>query len=327
MVSWTGPVPHLFTHSLIVRPELAFDGDYQDQGYRDYMITATEFERILDQMHAADWALVDIYNLYDVAADGTVEPTPVEVPEGKKPFILSVDDVSYYSYMERNGFADRLEVGPDGRIRTVVIDDNGDEQSTVTGDVVPILDSFIEEHPDFSINGARGIIALTGYEGALGYDVSRDQVDAPDYEDRVAAATEVAEAMKEQGWRFASHSYTHHGDMRDRKMSVGRFGFDTSNWLAEIGTIVGPTELFISPFGFHLPAAHPYMRNLVTEGGFKAFIPIGGEGVKSDFRGDHVVFERLSVDGYNLRERPDGLAPYFDPATVWDTARGPYPNR
>lgn len=323
---WDGPVPHLFTHSLIVRPELAFDGDYQEQGYRDHMITTGEFTRILEQMHAGGWALIDVHQLYDVVDGRSVEPAELEVPAGKKPFVLSIDDVSYYSYMDGNGFADRLEVGPDGRIRTVVIED-GTEQSTLDGDVVPIVESFIEDHPDFSIDGARGILALTGYEGALGYDISRDQVDDPDYAVRMAAAIEVADALKADGWRFASHSYTHHGDMRDGTMSMRRFSFDTSNWSREIGIVVGPTELFISPFGFHLPADHRYMRHLVEQGGYKAYFPIGGGGVTSDFRGDHVVFERLSVDGYTLRERPEALAPYFDAAAVWDPARGAYPSQ
>ena len=43
--------------------------------------------------------------------------------------------------------------------------------TVVTGDydVVPILDSFIKEHPDFSYHGRKGILAMTGYDGVLGY--------------------------------------------------------------------------------------------------------------------------------------------------------------
>ncbi len=36
-------------------------------------------------------------------------------------------------------------------------------------DLVPILDSFIKEHPDFSYHGRKGILAMTGYNGVLGY--------------------------------------------------------------------------------------------------------------------------------------------------------------
>lgn len=34
---------------------------------------------------------------------------------------------------------------------------------------MPILNKFVKEHPDFSLNGEKGVVALTGYEGVLGY--------------------------------------------------------------------------------------------------------------------------------------------------------------
>ena len=36
-------------------------------------------------------------------------------------------------------------------------------------DLVPLLDEFIEEHPDFSYRGAKAVLAFTGYNGILGY--------------------------------------------------------------------------------------------------------------------------------------------------------------
>ena len=45
---------------------------------------------------------------------------------------------------------------------------------TRKSEVVPLVDRFVENHPDFSIDGAKGIIALTGVEGILGYRTSGD---------------------------------------------------------------------------------------------------------------------------------------------------------
>ena len=39
-VPWTGVVEHLFFHPVIAYPELAFDGDSQENGLDDYMLTA-----------------------------------------------------------------------------------------------------------------------------------------------------------------------------------------------------------------------------------------------------------------------------------------------
>ena len=33
----------------------------------------------------------------------------------------------------------------------------------------PLLQDFIDEHPDFSYKGAKAVIAFTGYNGILGY--------------------------------------------------------------------------------------------------------------------------------------------------------------
>ena len=41
-------------------------------------------------------------------------------------------------------------------------------------DVVPRMDSFIREHPDFSYHNARGTVALTGYNGVFGYRTDID---------------------------------------------------------------------------------------------------------------------------------------------------------
>ena len=35
----------------------------------------------------------------------------IMLPEGKKPFVMSQDDVNYYVYMEGHGFADKMVLG------------------------------------------------------------------------------------------------------------------------------------------------------------------------------------------------------------------------
>jgi hypothetical protein len=43
LTSWTWPVEHLFFHTLVIRPDLAFRDRTQGQGFRDYFVTVTEF--------------------------------------------------------------------------------------------------------------------------------------------------------------------------------------------------------------------------------------------------------------------------------------------
>ena len=116
-----------------------------------------------------------------------MRPKTLMVPEGRTPLILSLDDCSYYLYMDGDGFADRLIVAEDGRVRNEYTDAEG---TTHVGafDVVPRLDDFLAEHPDFSLNGARGVLAMTGYDGVFGYRTSaREFGDSPTFDADVAA--------------------------------------------------------------------------------------------------------------------------------------------
>ena len=165
-------VTHIFFHTLIKDPELAFDGDQYEDGYNQYMVTISEFNSIIRQMYERGYVMVTLEDVapMTVNADGTYsfEKGRIMLPEGKKPFVLSQDDVSYYHYMDGDGFASRLIVDENGDIKNEYIEQDG-TVSVGDYDMVPLIDRFVEEHPDFSYRGAKGYIALTGYDGILGY--------------------------------------------------------------------------------------------------------------------------------------------------------------
>ena len=66
------------------------------------------------------------------------------------------------------GFASKLVLDQSGKVTCEMVDSNG---QTIYGayDMIPILDEFVERHPDFSYRGAKAILALTGYNGLFGY--------------------------------------------------------------------------------------------------------------------------------------------------------------
>ena len=89
-------VAHVFTHSLVVDVERAFDGDSRAAAYDDDMLTLDEFEKIIASMYENGYVLVSLHDMVDVAVDGTMTKKSIWLPEGKKPVVFSQDDLSYY---------------------------------------------------------------------------------------------------------------------------------------------------------------------------------------------------------------------------------------
>ena len=302
LVAWSGPVEHLFFHTLVIRPDLAFVQGSAGDGFRDYFVTVGEFRAILDQLYANGWTLVDIHR----AVKGEVR-----VPAGRKPFVLSEDDVNYYDYSRTRGVGWRLVLGDAGAVKVEVRDDQGTRLTD--DDVVPIVDAFVAAHPDFSADGAKGIIAMTGYEGLFGERVN--DTESPDWAAAEARAKAVADRLRATGWLFASHSYGH--NQLDHQ-SVAALQRDAERWSAEALPIIGPTDIYIFPFGA-APIPGSAKANLLRDEGFAIQCDIGPT-ARLVHAGGVDIMSRRHIDGIAFRDGVARLAPLFDVAKVEDVA-------
>ena len=114
-VPWSATeVTHIYFLPLINDPSRAFDGDFHAESYNQDMATVTEFRRILDEMYQNGYVMVSLHDMCRVNADGSVSTKEILLPEGKKPFVLSQDDVNYYHQMSGDGFADLAAHDLDG---------------------------------------------------------------------------------------------------------------------------------------------------------------------------------------------------------------------
>lgn len=315
--AYDGIVEHLFFHPVVAYPELAFDGDAQADGIDDFMVTADEYRAILQSVYDRGYVLVDIADVWSETTDENGNAKMVKntlyLPEGKKPLILSFDDTNYYEYMLSNGFAWKLVIGEDGKIASYGKDPQGAEVVSRDLDAIPILDKFVEEHPDFSPFGAKGCLSLTGYEGILGYrtqndiDIAADDSRRPAFDANrqaeIEAVKPVIERLKETGWTFGSHTWGHiRLDSRPLE-SVQR---DTVRWAEEVGSLVGPTNILFYPHGgrpdgddWH--STGPVFQYLQSQG-FRIFASVGINSfsyIKKDISA--VICDRLHPDGTTLR--------------------------
>lgn len=263
-------VPHIFFHSLIIDTSRAFDeskwGADEVAGINAWMTTATEFDEIMQEMYDNGYVLVRLRDLVKETTDddGTVHfvvNTSLKLPEGKKPFVLSIDDWSYYHTYTGRGYGEKAVLDENGDVKVQYTDANG---KTDIGDydVVPRLNSFIEKHPDFSYKGARGLIAMTGYNGLFGYrtdvayktgeNLTSDQKEwlsqHPDFDwdQEVAEAKKIADAVKEEGWEFASHTWGH---LSVTGKSAEALAVDNEKWQNTVANITGPVDTIIFAHG------------------------------------------------------------------------------
>lgn len=318
LVRYDGPVRHVFFHSLIADTAKAFDGGNSSAGYDLWMTTVSEFQAMLPQLLDRGYVLFSYNDLVVRTGDGTVSPKEIWLPAGKMPLVLSVDDVCYYEYMKGDGFATRLDLDADGRVVTIMTDESSQESETRDGDVVPILDDFVAQHPEFSYKGAKGILALTGYQGVLGYRITDLAGDALiKAQDRAKA---VCDRLKETGWQIASHSYTHNNYFQDGTITMAQLEYDTGRWKRDIAPVTGETNLYVSPFGVHFDKNDARYRYL-AEQGYDIYCPVGMD-MAMAWNGDNVAHNRLNLDGYTMRTRPELLRElFFNPETVYDASR------
>lgn len=333
-------VTHVFFHTMIRDDSKAFDGDDKEGGYNQVMTTISEFNSIIQQMYDRGYVMVSLHDMCQVNEDGTVSRKEIYLPAGKKPFVLSQDDVSYYHYMDGDGFARKLIIDENGDVKNTYLEDDG-TVSVGDYDMVPLIDTFVKEHPDFSYHGHKGILALTGYEGVLGYrtdEVYRtreagrvtafqqkffDENPDFDWQAEVDAATQVANAMKANGWEFASHTWGHINPLAYGYDATVR---DTQRWLNNVAPIVGNTDVLIFAFGADIADWQPYTSDnqyftYLKSQGFNIYCNVDSSQYWVQFGNTYMRQGRRNLDGYRMYYNPDMLSDLFDVSQAWDSNR------
>ena len=173
-------IPNLSFHVLMADPARAFKDADLGGSYNRNFVSTSEFSKILDHLYANGYVLVDFESITgcNTNATGTEQffPKSIYLPADKKPIMLTETMVNYFAYMidgngdgqadaQGDGFASKLVVSGD-TVKAEYVDANG---QTLVGDYdfVPILETFIAEHPDFSYQGARATLAVCGNQRHL----------------------------------------------------------------------------------------------------------------------------------------------------------------
>ncbi|SFJ41815.1 polysaccharide deacetylase family protein [Thermoflavimicrobium dichotomicum] len=332
-VEYKGKVEHLFFHPLIAYPKRAFKGDSQSEQIDMWFNTVPEFNRIIESLYKKNFILVHIHDVYEEVEENgqkKIKRKKLMLPKGKKPIILSIDDLSYYT-------SDQIKYGTNlklvlhrGEIATLSINDQGKKVIRRDNEIVPLLDDFVKKHPDFSYKGAKGTINLTGFDGILGYrtnskkfneTTNRYDIENPHFLKERGAVKPIIKRLKETGWKFASHSYYH---LPHNQISLEKLKEDSRLWKEEVESLIGPTDIYVFPQGFTFPyesVESPYIQHLYHMG-FRYFQPVGHE-TYVEHLGKVIFQDRRHADGLGLRLQKKYFLDLFDADQVIDRQNRP----
>ena len=249
--------------------------------------------------------------------------------------MLTETMVNYFEYMvdpdkdgtldgKGHGFANKLVVDDNGDIKAAYVDANG--QSLVGNyDFVPVLESFIQEHPDFVYQGARAILAVSGTEGVFGYRTNTSYVSRfgqSFYDNEVAEAKTLVAALREKGYTIASYTYS---NANYRTMTTLQIQAEVTNWTNQITPVLGDVDTIVFARGGDIEAYTGTTFNVLYNSGLRFFLN-SGTTPRVDVNTTFVRQTRLMVTGEALAWYSSQFSSYFDSNVVLDlTSRGSNP--
>ena len=332
-------VPHLSFQMLVADPARAFVNEDYGNSYNRNYVTTDEFEKILQQLYDNGYMLVSINDLVE-RSEGNFYAGTLRLPVGKKPVVLSQVAANYFTYMtdgDEDGLPDKdgagfpycLALDENGAFTSRMIDAEGNE---LTGnfDFVTILEKFIADHPDFSYQGARAVLAVTGYDGLFGYRTNpevRESQGSEYYAQQLSGAQKVVDALKAAGYDLACYSYEHvsYGDS-----AVELIQGDLAMWEEHVVPILGAVDILVYPYGDDLYDSMTTTYdgdkyNTLYNAGFRIFVGMDNMGNNAQVNSAYFRQTRRWVTGAKMTYASENFTDLFNPSAVLNNQRGEVP--
>lgn len=330
VIDYTDSIEMICVKPLIADTSLAFSS--ANVGSTDpLMLTTAEFKAVLGELYANNYILIDVRTMTDQANLDAVMQQTLQLPEGKKPIVIVLENVNYSAYQRGKGLCSDLILNDQGQICGEYKNVNGETVVSRDAEAIGILDAFVEAHPDFSFDGAKGIVSFTGYETVMGYITNTDQVDdrnaaltaaglptvSPSNEDIIKnqnTVTAIMMRLKETGWTLASSTY---GFINANSSDMETITNDTNKWLTQVGILTGPVEVMIYPNGDFIKGSDPRCVFL-KDNGFRIFCGVGPTAYYA-FGDNYLYLDRAMLNGDTLRTID--YSRLFNSSAVYDPNR------
>ena len=320
-------IPNLSFHVLIHDMAKAIKSEQYGGSYNKNFVTTNEFTKILENLYRNGYVLVDFESFVgattDINGNQQFASVSIKLPADKKPVMITETMVNYFAYMidpngdgnvDHSGFASKLVVDGSGNIKAEYVDANG-QTNVGNYDLVPILEDFIKEHPDFSYQGARAILAVTGHEGVFGYRINSAVVASKgnDYwEKEVAGAKEITNALRDKGYTIACYTYKNDAYAG---LSSAQIQADLQSWTNQITSVIGNVDTFVFAKTSNITDYSGSAFQVMYQSGFRYFIS-NGDSPMTEVNSTYVRQNRLMVTGETMQHYTSRFTGLFDSAAI-----------
>ncbi len=277
LIYWSDPIEAISVKPIIADSERAFDNDvFADRANED-LLTAAEFRLLLEALYENDYVLINGNEIVDEAGNFQ----RVLIPSGKKPLLIFLDDFYFTPQRVESGICSRLDLDEESNVLGVIQDRQGIENLQSNSTAIDILEDYLQEYPDFTFNGAKAVIVLSGADGLLGYPLNsehlvrmRDQAQSiglsfyldsvNDFEANREKLREIFASLEYKQWVFASQSYNR---ISVPDQSLSSLSWDTEHMQEEIAEFITDLRIYAFPFGNHVEA-NPLLSSYLANSGF-----------------------------------------------------------
>ena len=332
-------IPNVAVRMLIADlPRALADPDYGSGFGRNY-ITTGEFSAMLEQLYANGYMLVSPYDLVTsvTAGDGSTRLAPgtVYLPEGKKPLVLTQLGCNYFTYIvdsdgdglpdkDGSGMPYRVALDENGELTAQIVDRQGNDLSGAY-DFITILNDFVKKHPDFSYRGARGVLAVTGYDGLFGYRTdpeTAEKIGQAFYDTQLQEVPAVIEKIRADGFDIAcmSYDYVNYGSKTADEVRK-----DLEDWATEVTPLLGNVDLMVMPYEDIVSGREPYSGDkydLLIQNGFRFFMAENDDSNWGEITDHYARMNFRIVTAETMSRSPRVYSDLFDASAVLDPSRG-----
>lgn len=300
LVEYSGDIEILSFNPLIAYPKIVLNEKNSSAHKIDENnITTDEFKKIL----------LSLYNKNYVLISPDLQPdNQLLLPRNKKPLILVLEDVEYNT--KTNGSVEKLIVNNNGEIASYTPKRSINDRIEYDKDFITILEQFVKQHPSFSHNNAKALIAIDGSKGIFGYNTAKSNATS---KYQIKKAMEIITHLKNIGYTFISKGYGN-----GFNSPYINFASGLNSWESNVRPILDTkTNIYFLNSSFTI--SDDYEQKLELLKTYNYTVILGLEMTpKTEIIDGLKYLSVKQVNGKTLRYCQDSFLPLFDCEYVYD---------